>query len=83
MPESVAVGPCNCCSRTGKLRYEHTYPAGWAGLSEPWTHRYYLCRWHQAAETRWRHRQGGQEGVSHDQAGRGVESEQLPQSSQG
>lgn len=52
-PESDARGRCNQCGRDSPIRIRDTYPPmPHLGIHEPWIFRFYLCRWHLAAENR-------------------------------
>jgi hypothetical protein len=50
---------CNTCGRKpAKLRQViHCEPMPHIGIMEPWDMKYYLCSWHQAAETRRKNRE--------------------------
>jgi hypothetical protein len=52
-----ATGLCNNCSRVAPLRsvLEGVFD------KEPFRVGYYLCRWHQGRETRWRRQRDRQE----------------------
>ena len=46
---------CEKCDRPGKLICQTPMPAQpLHGIPNPWVFRYYLCRWHLAADNRWR-----------------------------
>jgi hypothetical protein len=57
------TGPCNSCGRLGRLRARETMlPMPSLGIDEPWEWSYYLCCYHQAAETKRRRRIFGSSG---------------------
>lgn len=56
MTKVVDTAPCNTCGKPGALVWSDTFPPiRHLGINEPFEVKYFLCRWHKAAETK-RHR---------------------------